>query len=146
MKRTTKVFVFILLILFMGACDKSGPGDQDPIDTDKIPMGTLDIAFTYRLQGVPAKRLKKVDLCLAETADYLYLGKFFTCTNVSDAVTHYQFQLPPGTYYYYASVICLCAGDSCKYAGFSGQNSLMVAGGKVEVLDGQTTTYTTQFH
>jgi hypothetical protein len=139
----------LLVILIIGAifsCDKLGPDTEDPLLIDTEPMGILDLAFTYRVQGIPANRLKKVDLCLATTADNLYLGKFFIQTNVSDAVTHYRFELPPGDYYYYATVICLCEGDSCKYSGFPGQNGLIADGGKVTVEDGKITNYTTNFH
>jgi len=136
----------ILLIGMFLSCDKIFPGPGEPEIVDKIPMGVLDMAFTYRVQGIPTNRLKKVDLCLATTADNLYMGVFFIQANVSDAVTHYRFELPPGEYFYYATVICLCEGDSCKYSGFSGQNGLIAAGGKVSVEDGKITGFTTNFH
>jgi len=128
------------------SCDKIWPGTDDPVITDTKPSGILDMAFVYRVQGVPPRRLQKVDLCLAYTADNLYKGIFFVQANVSDAVTHYRFELPPGDYFYYATVICLCEGDSCKYAGFPGQNGLIAAGGKVTVEDGKITSFTTNFH
>jgi hypothetical protein len=146
MKSISIRLVFILMIGAILSCDKIWPGISDPLIVDKIPVGILDMAFVYRVQGVPSKRLKKVDLCLAYTADNLYRGIFFVQANVSDAVTHYRFELPPGEYFYYATVICLCEGDSCKYAGFSGQNGLIAAGGKVTVEDGKITNYTTLFH
>ena len=54
------------------------------------------MAFVCRVSGIPTTRVKKVQLSLAYTADYLYEGKFFIQANVSDAVTHYRFDLPPG--------------------------------------------------
>jgi len=146
MKTYSRFFLLVLLLAALPACNITDPDDPEPDPSELTPMGTLDMAFVYRFQGVPATRLKKVDLCLAETADNLYRGIFFVCTNVSEAITHYQFRLPPGEYYYYATVVCLCEGDSCKYSGFPGQNGLQVAGGKVEVLDDQITKFTTQFH
>jgi hypothetical protein len=143
------ISLYLLLILLAGiiqSCDQLWPGEDEPTITDIKPSGILDMAFVYRVQGIPPSRMKKVDLCLAYTADYLYQKKFFVQANVSDAVVHYRFELPPGDYFYYATVICLCGGDSCKYSGFPGQNGLIAAGGKVTVEDGKITSYTTSFH
>jgi hypothetical protein len=135
----------LLVLLFAVSCDPLDPANPDPDPTDKDPTGTLDMAFVYRAQAVPASRVKKVDLCLARTADDLYQGIFFIQTNVSEAAVHYRFELPPGDYYYYASVICLCGGDSCLYEGFPGQYGLRAAGGKVTVEADRISNYTTQF-
>ena len=144
--RAKYLFVLFLLVTGIYSCDwlQSDPGDPAVVDLE--PMGILDMAFVYRIQGVPKHRVKKVELSLARTADDLYEKKFFTTTNVSEAVTHYQFRLPPGDYFYSAVVVCLCGGDSCKYAGFSGQFGHLEAGGKVSVIDGEVTHFTTQFH
>ena len=83
---------------------------------------------------------------MAYTEDSLNLGLFFTSTNVSDVVSKYQFFLPEGTYYYQATIMCLCALDSCKYSGFNGQFGVRAAGNKVEVYKSQITEVTTQFH
>ncbi len=143
------ISIRLLIILMIGvvlSCDKIFPGNDEPVIVDIKPMGILDMAFVYRVQGIPSSRLKKVDLCLAYTADNLYQGIYFVQANVSDAVTHYRFDLSPGEYFYYATVICLCEGDSCKYSGFPGQNGLIAAGGKVTVEDGKITSFTTNFH
>ncbi|TSA35807.1 MAG: hypothetical protein D4R64_09005 [Porphyromonadaceae bacterium] len=146
MKSISIRLLFILMIGAILSCDKIWPGGDEPVIIDTKPGGILDMAFVYRVQGIPPGRLKKVDLCLAYTADNLYRGIFFVQANVSDAVTHYRFELPPGDYFYYATVICLCGGDSCKYSGFPGQNGLIAAGGKVTVEDGKINSYTTIFH
>lgn len=146
MKAISFRILALLMIAGFNSCDNLWPGPDEPPLTDKDPVGILDIAFTYRIQGIPPYRMKKVDLCLAYTADDLYRGIFFTQANVSDAAVHYRFELPPGDYYYYATVICLCGGDSCKFAGFPGQNGLIAAGGKVTVTDGTISGYSTQFH
>lgn len=146
---TTSNLIRILLILMITSvlsCDKILPGEEEPVITDTKPVGILDMAFIYQIQGIPSQRLKKVDLCLAYTADDLYNGVFFTQANVSDAVVHYRFELPSGDYFYYATVICLCETDSCKYAGFPGQNGLIAAGGKVTVVDGTISRFSTNFH
>lgn len=138
--------ILILIVAIIFSCDKINPDTGDPTISDPVPGGILDMAFMYRVQGDVGLRVKKVELSLAKTADDLYRGIFFTQANVSDAVVHYQFELPPGEYYYYATVTCLCGGDTCKYAGFPGQNGLIAAGGKVTVEDAKTTHFTTQFH
>ncbi|MDD4645234.1 MAG: hypothetical protein PHY99_04520 [Bacteroidales bacterium] len=142
------ISIRLFLIFLMGAvlsCDKNEPVDNPDI-TNSTTIGILDIAFICRVQTIPASRLRKVNLCLAYTSDDLFRGIYFIQTNVSEAVTHYRFELPAGEYYYYASVICLSENDSCKYAGFSGQFGHIAAGGKVTVEAGKIATYTTQFH
>lgn len=141
---------FRILVLLMNAlllaCDELVPDTGDAVITSEKNTGILDIAFVCHIQTIPASRMRKVDLCLAYTADDLYLGKFFTQANVSEAVIHYRFELPPGDYYYYASVGCYCGGDSCKTAGFIGPGNIMAAGGKVSVVKGLVKGYTTAFH
>jgi hypothetical protein len=146
MKSISIKIVCLLIIGMVLSCDKIWPGSDDEIITDVSHTGILDMAFVYRVQGIPANRLQKVDLCLAYTADDLYQGIYFIQANVSDAVKHYRFELPPGDYFYYATVICLCGGDSCKYSGFPGQNGLIAAGGKVTVEEGKISSFTTTFH
>lgn len=145
MKCISLRLLILMMICGILSCDKIWPGSGDPL-VDTKPGGTLDMAFIYRVPGVPSGRLKKVDLCLAYTADDLYRGIYFVQANVSDAVTHYRFELPPGEYFYYATVVCICGGDSCNVYGFPGQNGLIAAGGKVTVEDGKITSFTTQFH
>ena len=107
----------------------------------------LDINFVYNIQGVPRSRIKRADLSLAYTADSMYQGKFFTATNVSDAVTKYRFYLPAGEYYYHATLICLAGGDSCRFCGFNDSLAgLMMDGGKAIIKGQQITEITTQFH
>lgn len=146
MKHARFRLILILLSTVLLSCDGLLPGPDEPPLTDERNIGTLDMAFVCHISGIPANRLKKVELSLAYTADYLYNSIFFVQTNVSDAVVHYRFDLPPGDYFYYAKVICLCAGDSCLYAGFSGQYGTVAAGGKVSVEKGKISSYTTNFH
>ena len=146
MKCTKLRLVLILMGAVLLSCDGLLPGPEEPPLTDDKNIGTLDMAFVCHLSGIPASRVKKVELSLAYTADYLYSGIFFVQTNVSDAVVHYRFDLPPGEYFYYAKVLCLCGGDSCLYAGFSGQYGTIAAGGKVTVEKGKISSFTTNFH
>ena len=109
-------------------------------------FGSINFSFVYQITGLPERRIKRVSLRMAYSEDSLNRGKFFTSTNVSDVVTKYQIFLPEGTYYYQATIMCLCGGDSCKYSGFNGQYGIMAAGNKVEVYKKQITEVTTQFH
>ena len=135
------------LFLALFACNKTETEITNEQADKYKGLGTLDINFVYRIQGVPADRLRKIDLSLAHTSDSLYRGWFFLSKNVSDAVTKYRFYLKPGIYYYQATITCLCAGDSCKWSGFpGGQYGLQMDGGKVSVVKDQLTEVTTQFH
>jgi len=145
MNRFSIRLLFILMIALL-SCDKIGPGTGDPLIPNPNHIGTLDMAFIYRVQGIPPSRLKKVLLCLAYTAEDLYKGIYFIQANVSEAVVHYRFELPKGDYFYYARVICLCGGDSCQYSGFSGQYGTIAAGGKVTVEEDKITSFVTNFH
>ena len=146
MKHISLRILVLLMSVVLLACDKLVPDGGDTVITNEKNIGILDMAFVYYNQIIPASRLRKVRLCLAYTADDLYLGKFFTQTNVSEAVVHYRFELPPGEYYYYASIACYGGGDSCKTAGFLGENNIIAAGGKVTVVKGLVKSYTTAFH
>ncbi len=145
MKHISLRILVILISVLLLACDKVVTDGSDTVITHDKNTGILDMAFVYN-QIIPASRLRKVRLCLAYTSDDLYLGKFFTQANVSEAVVHYRFELPPGDYFYYASVTCYCGGDSCKTAGFLGPDNIIAAGGKVTVVKGLVKGYTTAFH
>jgi hypothetical protein len=139
----TLMLVFLQLIL--GSCDSWWSDTGDTLVTEEKNIGVLDMAFVCRISGIPASRVRKVELSLARTADELYQGIYFIQTNVSDAVVHYRFDLPPGEYFYYAKVLCLSRGDSCQVAGFS-KDCTMAAGGKVTVVKGLINSFTTNFH
>lgn len=145
--KSTNIRLAILSIacLFL-SCDQWWSGPDDKPVTDDKNIGILDMAFVCRVSGIPTSRVKKVQLSLAYTADYLYEGNFFIQANVSDAVTHYRFDLPPGDYFYYARVVCIAGGDSCQYLGFSKDDGTMAAGGKVSVEKGKVNSFTTNFH
>lgn len=117
-----------------------------PVDSGNKPeLGAINFSFIYKITGLPDRRIKRLSLRLAYSEDSLNHGQFFTSTNVSDVITRYQIEVPEGTYYYQATIMCLCAGDSCKYSGFGGQYGTRAVGNKVEVLNNQVTEVTTQF-
>lgn len=124
----------------------------DPIEEDVESIriddnfGQVEITFNFSVSGVPNNRIKRAELSLASSADSVFTNQFFVSTNVSDQVSKYNFELRPGTYYYRASIVCLCGGDSCKYAGFAGQNTLKQTASKFEIIKGQKTYIHTQFH
>ena len=142
------VRLVIALILFctLLGCEDNGFGDDVGPDIELDSMGILDINFVFNIQGIPPDLVKRSDLSLAHSADSMYRGQFFRATNVSDAITKYRFYLPPGEYYYHATIICLAGGDACKYVQFGEQYGLRMDGGKVEVHANQNTEVTTQFH
>ena len=122
--------------------------ETDPTENSNgLPdSGTVEFVFNYYITGVPKDRVKRAYLRFAYTSDSLFKGLFFTSTNVSDAVSKYRVQFAPGVYYYEGAVVCLCAGDSCKYAGFSGQNGIRASGGKFQVVKDQVTEVSIQLH
>ena len=141
-----KKLLFYLFCISLGV-SSCNPDPVVPVNSGaKEELGTLNFSFIYQIPGLPDRRIKRVSLRMAYTEDSLNLGLFFTSTNVSDVVSKYQFFLPEGTYYYQATIMCLCALDSCKYSGFNGQFGVRAAGNKVEVYKSQITEVTTQFH
>ena len=136
------LFCVSLLAISCNPQDDDGPEYLPGEDN----YGIVNFSFVYEISALPDRRIKRLSLRIAYTQDSLNHGQFFTSTNVSDAVKKYQLFLPQGIYYYQATIMCLCGGDSCKYAGFSKQFGTMNTGSKIEVLKDQVTEVTTQFH
>lgn len=143
MKKLVSYLICISLLVI--SCDPTEPEVPDNRVTNE-ELGTINFSFIYRITGLPDDRIKRISLRMAYTEDSLNLGMFFTSTNVSDVVSKYQIYLPEGSYYYQATIMCLCQGDSCTYSGFTGQYGIKAAGNKVEVIKNQVTEVTTQFH
>jgi hypothetical protein len=142
MKKLLSYLICISALLI--ACDPDPviPGDSGT----REELGIVDFSFTYEIPGLPDRRVKRLYLRMAYTLDSLNLGLFFTSTNVSDVVSNYRFFLPEGTYYYQATIMCLCQLDSCKFFGFNKQYGTRATGTKFEVLKNQITEVSTQFH
>ena len=145
MKSNKLTGILLLLTLTLAGCESWWNDPTVTQVTEDKNIGVLDMAFVCRISGIPADRIRKVELSLARTADLLYAGVYFIQTNVSDAVVHYRFDLPPGDYFYYAKIVCLSGGDSCQAAGFAWVCTL-AAGGKVSVAKGVNNSYTTNCH
>ena len=143
--RFIKLFILIIIATIIG-CEKPGIEIIPDTDLELDSTGILDIHFIYNIQGIPAEKIKRADLSLAYTADSMYRGEFFRAANVSDAIQKYRFYLPPGEYYYHATLICLASGDSCNCSQFGDQFGLRMDGGKVEVSANKLTEVSTQFH
>jgi hypothetical protein len=144
--KTNILFSLIVFIVISG-CDPDIIDPSGSNDPEKSPLGKVQINFVYKIQGIPDNKLSRADLSLAYSADSLYRGQFFTSTNVSDAVQTYYFYLPPGKYFYQATLICLSKGDSCRLAGFnSGEYGLMMDGFGFTIKKDETTIISTQFH
>ncbi|MCX6223654.1 MAG: hypothetical protein NTV01_02690 [Bacteroidia bacterium] len=142
MKKLLSYLICISILVISCNPDPLIPGNSGT----KEELGTINFSFIYKVDGLQDSRIKRLSLRMAYTEDSLNLGLFFTSTNVSDVVSKYQFFLPEGTYYYQATIMCLCKLDSCKFYGFSGQYGIKAAGTKIEVFKNQTTEVTTQFH
>ncbi|MEA1877859.1 MAG: hypothetical protein U9N86_13460 [Bacteroidota bacterium] len=136
---------FMMILFGLTACFDPIDEDVDIISHDDN-YGQVEITFNFTTSGIPPNRIKRADLSLASSADSVFTDQFFVSTNVSDQVSKYTFELRPGTYYYRATIVCLCGGDSCKYAGFSGQNAIKQTASKFEIEKGQKTYIHTQFH
>lgn len=143
MKKLLSYIVCISLLVI--ACEPPVPDAPNDLNT-REDLGIIDFSFYCKFVGFPTDRIRRASLDIAYTADSLDHGLFFTSTNVSDKVSKYRMYLPEGTYYYQATIVCLCQGDSCLYAGFTGQNGFMASGGKVVVIKNEVTEVTTQFH
>ena len=136
-------FLFCVSLIFT-SCNP--PAVDDPDDpSSRQELGTVHFSFIFEIPGLPERRIKRLSLRLAYTQDSLNHGLFFTSTNVSDVISDYSFDLPERSYYYQATIMCLCKLDSCKYSGFSGQYGTRAVGNRIDVVKNQVTEVTTQF-
>jgi hypothetical protein len=134
-----KRFGYILIILiFLGtiACD------NDPFIDDnsrgQTTTGVLEVDFKLPYVPLPEKKIHRINLSIARSADSLYKGLFISSANVSDSKSLYRFVLTPGSYYYQAAITCSCQADSCLWGGFpGGQWGKRWAIDKVDVLLGE---------
>ena len=134
-------------LLFLVSCDKTpvDPGDPNNNNKPKI-VGTLEIEFRVPGSFLPPSRVLRADLSLAKDAESLYKGHFLQTANVYNSKLMYQFDLPPGQYYYQAGIICVAEGDSCSAASFpGGKFGMKWAIGTAEVKQDKTTHIVPQF-
>lgn len=134
----------VFIVVFALSCTEVPLDNSGEVIFDDN-YGEVEISFNYYMPGVPQKRLRRADLSFAYTADSVFREQFFLSTNVSDSINKYTVRLRPGIYYYRASVVCECGGDSCKYAGFTGQNTLRQTASKFQIIKGEKAFIHTQF-
>ncbi len=117
-----KSAIWILAGLFLLiSCDTTPVDPVDPTDNTTVKIvGTLEIEFRVPGSFLPPSRVLRADLSLAKDAESLYKGHFLQTANVYNSKLMYQFDLPPGQYYYQAGIICVAEGDSCSAASFPG--------------------------
>lgn len=146
MKVNEILYLIVCLLIFpvLFACSPENL-KNDIEDLEKKEVGIAQITFNYYITYLPKDRVKRADLSIAYSADSVYKGQFFDSANVSDSISIYNFELPPGIYYYRASVVCLCDDDSCKIAGFQGKHTQRQTASKFQVKKGQVLKYNTQF-
>jgi hypothetical protein len=143
-----KSAIWLLAGLFLLiSCDKTPVDPIDPIDNTKPKIfGTLEIEFRVPGSFLPPSRVLRADLSLAKDAESLYKGHFLQTANVYNSKLMYQFDLPPGQYYYQAGIICIAEGDSCSAASFpGGKFGMKWAIGTAEVKQDKTTHVIPQF-
>ena len=134
-------------LLFLISCDKTPVDPVDPTDntTPKV-VGTLEVEFRVPSSFLPPSRVVRADLSIAKDAESLYKGHFLQMANVYNSKLKYQFDLPPGFYYYQAGIICIAEGDSCSAAGFpGGKFGMKWAIGTAVVNQDKTTLVVPQF-
>ncbi len=132
-------------MFLIGGCDDPVIPDDPEEGTKKI-IGTLEVEFRVPSTYLPANRVVRADLSLAKTAEDLYKGHFYQVANVYNSKLVYTFDLPPGTYYYQAGIVCLASGDSCTAAGFpGGKYGMKWAIGTAAVAADKTVHVTPQF-
>jgi hypothetical protein len=129
------------------SCETTPIDPVDPTDNTKPKIsGTLEIEFRVPGSFLPPSRVLRADLSLAKDAESLYKGHFLQTANVYNSKLVYQFDLPPGQYYYQAGIICIALGDSCSAASFpGGKFGMKWAIGTAEVKQDKTTKVIPQF-
>jgi len=133
------------LIMVAGCTEPVDPGD-DPIDVVTPVTGTLEIEFRVPGSWLPPSRVVRADLSIATSAENLYKGHFYQVANVYNSKLVYQFDIPPGNYYYQAGIVCLAEGDSCSAANYpGGRYGMKWAIGTATVLEDQTIHVVPQF-
>lgn len=136
MKFAKYISIVLLVVFILASCDRepfTGGGG-----VEKTTTGVLEIDFKLPYVPLPAKKIHRIDLSLARSADSLYKGLFISSANVSDNKSLYRFVLDPGAYYYQAGITCSCKADSCLWGGFpGGQWGVRWAIDRVEVLLGE---------
>lgn len=119
MKKIFRFSLWILFLAFLTSCEEELPG-PDPNDVVRSETGTLDVLFRVSHPWIPARRIARASLHVAKDGMEIYKGNYLQSANVTNYVEHYFFYLEPGTYYYEASIGCLCGGDTCSAGGFPG--------------------------
>ena len=146
--RLIKIIGLFLLIPFLYACEKENKNiDNEPEDEISAPMGTIEIQFKTPHGNLRPGCVKRAQLVLAVNAENLYKGNFMYSFNVSDEQTFYTLDLPPGSYYYQAGLICVCETNSCSAGTYpGGQYGLKYTADKFYITEDETTSLVPSFH
>lgn len=120
--------------------------DDTLVDDTEVLMGKLTVNFEIKHIWIPPRRIVRVGLHVAESAQLLYQGDYYQSANVTDGRQYYTFSLPPGSYYYEAIIACICEGDSCSAGGFPGnQYGKKHIMGTFDIVDDEVTGIKTVF-
>lgn len=143
-----KIIGLFLLIPFFYACDKENVDpDIEPEDVVLAPKGTIEIEFKTPHGPLRPGCVKRAELVLAVNAENLYKGNYLYSFNVSDEQKVYTLDLPPGSYYFQAGLICVCETNSCSAGSYpGGQYGLKYSADKFYITEDETTHVVPSFH
>lgn len=137
-KNISYYFLLMLTFIIVIGCDPEDdiiiPGEN----SSSSFYGSVHLNFPIDDIHVPHRCIKRADLSIAFTADSLYRKEYLTVANVSNYQSLYKFSLEPGTYYYQAAKICICARDTCLWGGYpGGQNGMLWTMASFEITSGE---------
>ena len=141
---TQKIVKWLIVLILVPYCLSSCDPEQintGPNGEESLPTGTLRVIFKVSHQWLPLDKIIRTGLHVAENGNEIYKGNYLYSTNVNNYQDQYEFVLSPGTYYYEASIACICGGDTCSAAGFPGsQYAEKHIMGRFDILKDSVTT------
>jgi len=143
-----RIIGLCLLIPLFISCEKEDKiVDNGPIDQVIEPMGKIEIQFKTPHGNLRPGCVKRAELVLAVDAENLYKGNYMYSFNISDEQTFYSLDLPPGSYYFQAALICICETNTCSAGSYpGGQYGLKYTADKFYITEDETTKVVPSFH
>ena len=142
-----RIFLLAFILPLFIACNGEEQIDTDPLDTEVIPMGEVEIEFRTPHGPLKLGCVRRAELVIATNAENLFRGNYLYSFNVSDEQDYYILDLLPGSYYFQAGLICICETNSCSAASFpGGQYGLKYTADKFYITVDETTCIVPSFH
>jgi hypothetical protein len=140
MAKKTSGLIFMAIMLTLVTCTSDPVIPINPTQ-DEVNTGRIELNFPMPVSYIPKKRVHRMDLSLARSADSLYRHQFYRIGNVSDYEQLYTFVLGPGRYFYQAGITCTAGADTCLWNDYpGGQYGIKWTMGWFTVEKGKTTT------